>query len=81
VLPSVTAGVSTVTVNRKLAAVSAFYAYQARNGAGVGDLLATWRTGGRGGWRPFLHHLSKGKPYRGRAISLKVPQELPRILS
>ena len=32
------------TVNRKLAAVSAFYAHQARNGAGVGDLLAAWRT-------------------------------------
>jgi hypothetical protein len=29
--------------------------------------------GGRGGWRPFLHHVSKGKPYRGRAITLKAP--------
>ena len=68
-------------MNRKLAAVSAFYAHQARNGAGVGDLLAAWRTGGRGGWKPFLHHVSKGKPYRGRAISLKVPKKLPRILT
>ena len=81
VLPSVTAGVSAATVNRKLAAVSAFYAYQARSGAGIGDLLAAWRTGGRGGWKPFLHHVSKGKPYRGRAISLKVPRKLPRILT
>ena len=69
------------TVNRKLAAVSAFYAHQARNGAEVGDLLAAWRTGGRGGWKPFLHHVSKGKPYRGRAISLKAPEKLPRILT
>ena len=45
VLPSVTAEVTASTVNRKLAAVSAFYAHQARNG-GVGDLLAAWRTGG-----------------------------------
>ena len=67
VLPSVTAAVTAATVNRKLAAVSAFYAHQARNGAGVGDLLAAWRTGGRGGWKPFLHHVSKGGPYRGRA--------------
>ena len=81
VLPSVTAEVSAATVNRKLAAVSAFYAHQARNGARVGDLLAAWRTGGRGGWKPFLHHISKDKPYRGRAISLKVPKKLPRILT
>jgi integrase/recombinase XerD len=81
VLPSVTAEVSAATVNRKLAAVSAFYAHQARNGAGVGDLLAAWRTDGRGGWKPFLHHVSKDKAYRGRAISLKVPRKLPRILT
>ena len=81
VLPSVTAQVTASTVNRKLAAVSAFYAHQARNGAGVGDLLAAWRTGGRGGWKPFLHHVSKGKPYRGRAITLKAPKKLPRILT
>ena len=81
VLPSVTAAVTASTVNRKLAAVSAFYAHQARNGAGVGDLLAVWRTGGRGGWKPFLHHVSKGEPYRGRAIALKAPKKLPRILT
>ena len=81
-LPSAAAaGQRASTVNRKLAAVSAFYAHQARNGAGVGDLLAAWRTGGRGGWKPFLHHVSKGKPYRGRAISLKAPKKLPRILT
>jgi integrase len=80
VLPSA-AHVGASTVNRKLAAVSAFYAHQARNGAGVGDLLAAWRTGGRGGWKPFLHHVSKGKPCRGRAIALKAPKKLPRILT
>jgi integrase/recombinase XerD len=81
VLPSATAHVGASTVNRKLAAVSAFYGHQARNGAGVGDLLAAWRTGGRGGWKPFLHHVSRGRPYRGRAIALKVPKKLPRILT
>ena len=80
-LLSAAAHVTAATVNRKLAAVSAFYAHQARNGAEVGDLLAAWRAGGRGGWRPFLHHVSKGKPCRGRAISLKVPAKLPRILT
>jgi integrase/recombinase XerD len=49
VLPSAVAEVSASRVNRKLAAVSAFYAHQARSGAGVGDLLAVWRAGRRGG--------------------------------
>jgi site-specific recombinase XerD len=81
VLPFGPAEVSASTVNRKLAAVSSFYAYQARGGAEVGDLLATWTAGGRGGWKPFLHHVSKGKPHRGRAIALKAPRKLPRILT
>ncbi len=81
VLPSAVPEVSVPTVNRKLAAVSSFYAHQARNGAGPGDLMAAWRTDGRGGWKPFLHHISKGKPYRGRAITLKAPKKLPRILT
>ena len=54
--------VGAATVNRKLAAVTAFYAHQARSGAEVGDLLAAWKVGGRGGWKPFLHRISKGKP-------------------
>jgi integrase/recombinase XerD len=81
VLPSVTAHVGAPTVNRKLAAVSAFYAHQARNGADVGDLLAAWRTGSRGGWKPFLHHVAKNAPFRGRAIALKAPKKLPRVLA
>ena len=81
VLPSAAARVGAATVNRKLAAVSAFYAHQARHGAEAGDLLAVWKTGGRGGWKPFLHHVSKGKPYRGRVISLKAPVKLPRVLA
>jgi len=81
VLPTSVPEVTAATVNRKLAAVSVFYAHQARNNEGPGDLLAAWRSGGRGGWKPFLHHVSKGKPYRGRAITLKAPKKLPRILT
>ena len=73
VLPSAAAEVTAATVNRKLAAVSAFYAHQARNGVEVGDLLAAWRAGGRGGWKPFLHHIGKGKPYRGLRSSRSLP--------
>ena len=61
VLPSVRAHVSAATVNRKLAALAAFYAFQARRGVDVAGLLTAWQAGGRrGGWRPFLHHISKG---------------------
>jgi integrase/recombinase XerD len=81
VLPSAVPQVGAATISRKLAAVSAFYAYQARDGAEVGDLLAAWRAGGRGGWKPFLHHISKSGPRRGRAVTVRVPRKLPRILT
>jgi integrase/recombinase XerD len=81
VLPSAAPQVGAATINRKLAAVSSFYAYQARNGAEVGDLLAAWRAGGRGGWKPFLHHVSKGGLHRGRVITLRAAKKLPRILT
>src|SRR6202051_788399 len=55
VLPSAESPVGASTVNRKLAAVSAFYAHQARNGAEVGALLAVWRAGSRGGGDTVLH--------------------------
>ena len=68
------------TVNRKLSALVAFYAHQARQGcsAAAEDLAAAGR---RGGWKPFLHHLSKGKAQPRRAIALKVPGKLPRVLT
>jgi integrase/recombinase XerD len=62
--------------------LSAFYAHQVRHGVDLGELLTTWQPGGgRGGWKPFLHHLSKGKPHARRAIALKTPSKLPRVLS
>ena len=71
VLPSVEPYVGAATVNRKLAALAAFYAYQARHGADVGELLITWQAGGRrnGGFRPFLHHVIQGRPQARRARS------------
>lgn len=81
VLPSVDAQVGAATVNRKLSAVSSFYQHQARHGIDVGDLLVAWQPGGRGGWKPFLHHISKGSPQPRRAISLRAPRKLPRVLT
>jgi site-specific recombinase XerD len=69
-------------VNRKLSALSAFYLHAARHGVDLGELLVAWGPPGRGGgWKPFLHHISKGRPAARRAIVLKVPRKIPRILT
>ncbi|MFG1703770.1 tyrosine-type recombinase/integrase [Nonomuraea sp. M3C6] len=81
VLPAVEPYVSATTINRKLAAVSAFYQHHARHGEDVGELLTTWRVGDRGNWKPFLHHISKNRPHAGRAITLKTAKKLPRVLT
>ncbi len=82
VLPAVQPQVGASTINRKLSAVSAFYQHQVRHGVDVGELLAAWQLPGRrGGWKPFLHHISKGKPQPRRVISLKAPKKIPRVLT
>jgi integrase/recombinase XerD len=80
-LPTAQAHVGATTVNRKLSAVAAFYVHQARNGVGVGELLTTWAPGRRGGWKPFLHHVSKGRPHPRRLIALRATKKLPRVLT
>jgi site-specific recombinase XerD len=81
VLPSVQAHVGESTVNRKLSALAAFYAHQARHGVDLGELLTTWAPGRRGGWKPFLHHVTKGRPHAHRTVALKAPRKLPRVLT
>jgi len=82
VLPSAGSHVGATTINRKLAALAAFYQHQVRHGVDVGELLTTWQAPGRrGGWKPFLHHVAKGKPQRRRAVALKAPSKLPRVLT
>lgn len=82
VLPSVTSHCGPATVNRKLSVVSAFYQHAARHGVELGELLRTWHPSGArsNGWRPFLHHVSKGGPVRRSAIKLSAPRKRPRIL-
>ncbi|EYT91245.1 site-specific recombinase XerD [Frankia casuarinae] len=82
VLSSVEPAVSASTVNRKLSALAAFYAYQVRHGVELGELLTTWGSPGRrGGWKPFLHHVGKGRPQPRRVIALKTAKKLPRVLA
>ncbi|MCL6424336.1 site-specific integrase [Brachybacterium sp. JHP9] len=83
VLPSVEHHCTESTVNRKLSALSAFYQHAVRHGVDLGELLGTWHpAGGHGaGWKPFLHHISKGKPQPRRAIVLSAQRKLPRVLT
>ncbi|AOS91627.1 integrase (plasmid) [Mycobacterium intracellulare subsp. chimaera] len=82
VLPSVQHHCTESTVNRKLSALGAFYTHAARDGVDVGELLVSWQRGGsRGGWKPFLHHISKSQPRPRRAIALKASKKLARVLS
>lgn len=83
VLPAVEHHCGESTANRKLSAVSAFYQHAARHGVDLGELLTTWQPAGRRStaWKPFLHHIAKGRPQPRRAISLKPAKKLPRILT
>jgi integrase/recombinase XerD len=52
-----------------------------RFGWAAGDLAAAGPPGRRGGWKPFLHRVSKGKPQPRRVITVKAPGKLPRVLA
>lgn len=69
------------TVNRHLGALFGFYDYQARSGVAVAAGLVTWRRTGRGGFKPFLHHVTKGRAAPSRPIQLPVPRRLPATLT
>ena len=68
------------TVNRYLAGVFGFYDHHARTGLQVAAELVTWRRISRGSYKPFLHHVTKGRPIPVRPVKLHVPQRVPRTL-
>lgn len=72
---------SVATVNRHLAGVFSFYDYQARNGVGLAQALVVWRRSNRGGYRPFLHHATAGRPAPTRPLRLRQTRSSPRTLS
>lgn len=69
------------TVNRHLAALFSFYDYQARNGVVLAQSLVDWRRVNRGGYRPFLHHVTAGRAAPTRPLRLRQPRRLPRTLT
>jgi integrase len=80
VLDGGTAKRSPATVNRYLAGVFAFYDHQARCGIEVDQGLMAWRRVPRGPYRPFLYHVSAGRPVRTRPVKLRVPRLAPKVL-
>jgi len=68
------------TVNRHLAAVFGFYDHHARAGVGVASDLVAWRRVSRGSYKPFLHHVTKGRPIPTRPVKLTVVRRAPRVL-
>ncbi|MDQ3542708.1 MAG: site-specific integrase [Actinomycetota bacterium] len=72
---------SPATVNRHLAAVFGFYEHHARAGVVVAAELTVWRRVGRGTYKPFLHHVTAGRPVPTRPVKLLVPRRVPRTLS
>ena len=59
------------TVNRHLSAVFGFYEHHARCGVKVASELVVWRHLGRGAYKPFLHHVSRGRPIATRPVKLR----------
>ena len=63
---------SAATVNRHLAGVFGFYDHHARSGVSLAGELVAWRRVSRGSYKPFLHHVTKGKPIPTRPVKLIV---------
>jgi site-specific recombinase XerD len=86
VLPTVEHHCTAASVNRKLAAVSAFYEFHARSGVVVADLLISMRPAGHHrtagtSYKPFLQHIAAGKPERTKIIKLKTGRKRPCVLT
>lgn len=81
VLPSGTASRTASTVNKHLAGLFSFYDFHARNGVVLADALVRWRRSNRGGYKPFLTHVTSGRPAPTRPLRLRQPTRLPRTLT
>ena len=71
---------SAATVNRHLAAVFGLYDFHARSGVKVAADLVSWRRAPRGSYKPFLHHVTAGRPIGVRPVKLRAARRLPRTL-
>lgn len=68
------------SINRYLAGVFGFYDHHSRSGVTVAGELVSWRRVSRGSYKPFLHHVTKGKPIPVRPVKLPVARRRPATL-
>lgn len=69
------------TINTILSAVCGFYEYQERIGAAKGIEAYRYQFQPGRKYKPFLHHITKGKETRSRLLKLKEPKKLPQVLT
>ena len=70
------------TVNTIIAAVGAFYEYQARLGNVEPPVVHEWRQPyGNQSYKPLLHHISKNHPQKRSLLKLKAPKTHPPTLT
>jgi integrase/recombinase XerD len=79
-LPGMPPARAASTVNRALSVVMTFYDFHRMQGVELADLMLDPRRGGRGGFRPFLAGIGKGRA-RGRRGRLPVARRASRVLS
>lgn len=68
------------TVNTMLTVVYNFYEFQRRSGLTAGFNGYKYEHAKRGSYKPFLHHLSKGKSVKTKLVRLKEPKKRPKTL-
>jgi integrase/recombinase XerD len=69
------------SINRYLAGVFGFYDHHSRTGISVACGLVAWRRVSRGSYKPFLHHVTKGRPIPVRPVKLNVVRRSPPTLT
>lgn len=69
------------TINLMLSAVCGFYEFHERMGATVGVDAYRYQFQPGRRYKPFLHHITKGKEVKTRLLKLKEPRTLPGLLT
>ena len=69
------------TINHCLTTVCVFYDFQERIGENVGVDAYRYRLHPGGKYKPFLHHISKGKEVKTRLLKIKEPSTFPGCLT
>lgn len=69
------------TINAMISAVIGFYDFQSRLDSVSAPEVDQFQVLRNRSYKPFLHHLTKGKETKTRLVKLKEPKRFPKILS